>query len=248
MKRTILTGMAAVVLLLAVLTAGYVLVPRLNLPQFRLSSTTTTVSSQGVLESIRDIARLQTVSGVYRVVFPHDFYSKTETTRTILDKITRSGEDSLTTGERCHLMAYNLSQEAGLALTRDSREFVVMTLVAVAGYNLNEPPFQGLPADQLFRRAGEDAPAAMFLPDAVILSTQIEDMNRENYTYPAVSLTPEEIRSISTFIRSNALSLPEIEMLKQAARIQAKEVFSRLLGENDPASVNFSREPLATVQ
>lgn len=247
-------GVLILVILIVLIAFGvalfsdYLSLPRFLLNGFKRAETSTTVTSSGILESIRDIARLQTVSGVYHVVFPHDFYLPDLTPSELLRKIAGGGETSLSPEETLHLEAFTLAQETGLSLSRTDHEFVVISVVVEAGYDLDAPPFRGLPPEAVFRRSsegnGEVVQPAMYLPDAVILNIRIEDMNRENYTYPSLSLTPDEIRSISTFVRRHILTLEEVGTLTLVAREQAQEIFSRLLGAS--GSVNFSRNPLAT--
>jgi len=221
-RRTVLAGAAVfgAIAVIIVLLAGGIPLPLPTLSGIALSRTQTSSSSASMLESIRDMAELQTVSGVCQIVFPHDFYLSGVSGRDLIGRLPDGGEENLTTEERIHLGAYNLALETGLAPSRDERNFLVMTVVVLAGFDLSADLPIGLETD------GETT--TILLPEAAILDIRIEDMTRENYDFPDVSITPNELRQISTFVREQVERFPEITALRELARTQALSFFSAL--------------------
>ena len=96
------------------------------------------VSSQLLLEQVRDVLSFHTVEYVYRSVFPHDYYPENVTLLEILDRLsndTATIESLLTPEELRYWEAYNLAADVGLRPGRD--EFVVVTLRVRGGYDLS---------------------------------------------------------------------------------------------------------------
>ncbi len=175
------------------------------------------VASSLLLDRVIDIAELQTVAGVTKVVFPHDFYRQNRSVAEILDALESDG-DAPGDAERIHLEAYGIARSTGLALERTDTEFVVLTAIVVAGYDLSS--YHG---DRL-------SPGTFVLPEATILDVRIEDLQPDTYAYPAIRLTPDELRRVAVFVERNVPSLPVTAEIVRTAREQAVGVLSTLFG------------------
>ncbi len=213
------TAVAAVVLGLLILRLPTELLPQV----FGVFHREQRSGHELLLTEVHDLYRFHTVEYVYRSVFPYDYMAPHLSLASILRSI-RAGSGSiaemLNEEEQRFLDAYNISLQAGLRTDTAAAEFVVVTVVVRAGFDL---------ADTVFARPDEATPeqlssvfsveeslnqaagtslriAHMTTPPAVITELRVEDVNPETYSYPDVSLSPEGWRSIAQFVREHARS------------------------------------------
>ncbi|MFN2312274.1 MAG: hypothetical protein ABR590_09510 [Spirochaetia bacterium] len=176
-----------------------------------------------LLTEVHDLYRFHTVEYVYRSVFPYDYMAPHLSLAGILRSI-RSGSgsiaDMLNKEEQRYLDAYNISLQAGLRSDTAAAEFVVVTVVVRAGFDLSDTVF-ARPHEATLEQlrsvfsVEESQPtpdgtkirvAHMRTPPAVITDLRVEDVNPETYPYPDVSLSPEGWREIAQFVRAHARS------------------------------------------
>lgn len=222
MKRSVAllsTAVAAGVLALVILRLPTGLLPQV----FSVLHQEQRNGHELLLTEVHDLYRFHTVEYVYRSVFPYDYMAPHLSIAGILRTL-RSGSGSidsmLSEEEQRYLDAYNLSLQAGLRTDTAAAEFVVVTVIVRAGFEL---------ADTVFARPHEATPkrlrsvfsveetynesegrtfriARMTTPPAVITDVRVEDVNPESYPYPDVSLSPSGWREISQFVREHARS------------------------------------------
>jgi len=236
------TAVAAVVLGLVILR-----LPAEFLPQvFGVLHREQRTGHELLLTEVRDLYRFHTVEYVYRSVFPYDYMAPHLSLASILRTI-RSGSgsiaDMLSEEEQRYLDAYNISLQAGLRTDTAAAEFVVVTVVVRAGFDL---------ADTVFARPHEATPeqlgtvfaveevhnpadgrtlrvAHLTTPPAVITELRVEDANPESYPYPDLSLSPDGWRSIAQFVREHARSQTIGEGILGAAEQNGHRLLETLL-------------------
>lgn len=217
-------------------------------------------SSEEILAEIRDLSQLQTVEYVYRMVFPHDFYTEGITLSSILDRLAAGGgsaEEILSQDELLYLRAHNLAAETGLATGPDGDAFVVVTARVRAGYNLDQPgelfTLQGAGSSRA--GGGEDAPpplepgaapeetrVVVRLPEAEVVRLIIEDLGAAAYPYPEARVDAEEWRAISSFV-GGAAELRTVEAgILEEARENTRQFLAGLLEQAGFAEVRFAAE------
>lgn len=177
-------------------------------------------SNAAMLQSVRDLAEMETLSYVQRTVFPHEFYQPGVTLTDVLERLAAlDGRiDDLARVDRDHLRAANLAQQVGLATDRSGRGFVVVTSVLTYGVDLSQ--LEELPSAQ--------TPGAV-VPPARLLGLEIEDIAADSYTFGPVRLDADGWRRVSAFVGERARSTaPEAELLEQAqeAAIELIEALS----------------------
>ncbi|TVR93254.1 MAG: hypothetical protein EA428_02460 [Spirochaetaceae bacterium] len=199
-----------------------------------------------LLTEVHDLYRFHTVEYIYRSVFPYDYMAPHLSLASILRSI-RAGSgsiaDMLNEEEQRYLDAYNISLQAGLRTDTAAAEFVVVTVVVRAGFDL---------ADTVFARPHEATPeelssvfsveevhnaatgarlriARMTTPPAVITDLRVEDVNPETYPYPDVSLSPDGWRSIAQFVRERARSETIGDGILRAAEQNGHRLLETLL-------------------
>lgn len=215
-------------------------------------------SSREILEQIRDVYELHTVEYVYRMVFPHDFYRADLSLRALFDRLAESQgppEEELPPRELAFLRAYNLAYETGLPTSPEGDSFVVVTVRVRGGYAAGEPrdledlfrledanaPDAGESAvpDATGRLTPEESRVVVLLPEAAVVEVIIEDLNRENYPYPAAMVDAEEWREISSFVAEEARRRTVEEGILQEAEENARSFLTTLLAEAGFAEIRF---------
>lgn len=254
----------AVIAAVSVIVAGALLfLPILGDPLFSvkdlLYQRQEQFSSQEILEQIVDVYELHTVEYVYRMVFPHDFYREGISLRGIFDRLADAQgapEVVLTPEELAYLRAYNLAFETGLPTSPEGDSFVVVTARVRGGYSATvaremEELFRLEAAEEAASDAGEPSPdgnglapeesrVVVLLPEARIVELIIEDLNRENYPYPAARVDAEEWREISSFVAEEAGRRTIEEGILQEAEENARSFLTALLSEAGFAQIEFA--------
>jgi len=186
--------------------------------------------SQGTLVELRDLDELETLAYVRRTVFPHDYLSADTDMTSIIQQLSAHGgtpESVLPPVELLHYRAANLAAEVGLATRREQTDYVVITVVYRFGYNTVDLARRY----GEFASAGEDAhniPIEDVIPEASILSVEIEDVQRDTYPYGTISLDAEGMRRVAAFVAGQDLPAAVLEELKRESRVQAVAIVRRL--------------------
>ncbi|MFP4426661.1 MAG: DUF4230 domain-containing protein [Spirochaetaceae bacterium] len=238
----LLTKLTGSLLVLTVLGAVFLFAPILGRPLLdprRLfRERERTFSSREVLDQIRDLFELHTVEYVYRMVFPHDFYPKDLSLGYVFDRLAEeegSPAEVLTPEEHAYLRAYNLAYESGLPTSAAGDSFVVVTTRVRGGYELDalagsETLFRLEPAGAEELRP-EKSRVVVTLPEAKVVELIIEDLNRENYPYPAARVDAEEWSAISSFVAEEARRRTVAEGILEEAEENARAFLTALLTE-----------------
>jgi hypothetical protein len=174
-----------------------------------------TRSSRIVLQEVRDVYQLNTIEYVYRTVFPYDFMDPSVSLEGILQTL-RTGHGSieslLSPVELDFFQAYNLSREVGLSVGGDQHEFIVVTVIVGAGFDLAGSILAGtselteeeidslVTIEEEGRGRDRRRTIELSLPEPVITHVLVEDRDRDSYPYPDVSIEPDEWRRIADFV------------------------------------------------
>ena len=219
----------ALVLVILAAGAGAVYVYRMQLGAFFFHRTVRS-GSQGTLVELRDLAELETLAYVRRTVFPHDYLStETDMTR-IVQQLSAKGEPPeavLTPIELQHYRAANLAADVGLATRREQNRYVVITAVYRFGYDISDL------TDRLNAHLSttSEAEIADVVPEAIVLSVEIEDLHRDAYPYGTIPLDAEGVRRVSMFVADQVIPADVLSELKVESRARAIEIVQRLTGD-----------------
>jgi hypothetical protein len=190
---------------------GLDLIP--GLPRLRFQQTTTFSTSSVTLSEVRALYELSTLEYVYRFVFPHDFLPEGQSIQEITRRLRGQPEGAeveeiLSADELLYLRTYNLATDVGLEHGGDF-DFVVITLVMTAGFDVSEEPFGSDEAfvtseyrdDQGVLHRRIEVP----YPEAKILSTTVEDIVPDDYPYPDLPVGADSWRRITEYVRTQPL-------------------------------------------
>lgn len=218
--RTVIRIAVAAVVLLAVITVALQfdavsVLGRQVLSRVGIGRSRRIESSRIVLQEVRELYELSTIEYVYRTVFPYDFMDPSVRIESIMQTL-RDGRGSVETllspEQREFFEAYNLSHEVGLAVGGSDYEFLVVTVIVGAGYNLTDTPLASPDALTPEEVAGvvereekvvDGRPVrriAIPLPEPEITYVLIEDRDTDSYPYPDVNLRPDGWRRVAGFV------------------------------------------------
>jgi len=214
------------------------------LPKVRFSRTTTWASSTVTLQSVRDVYQFNTVEYVHRVVFPYDYLPNDITLSSILAKI-RNGRstvvETLSPEEYLYFTAYNLALDVGIDPGAE-REFLVVTVVITAGFDLTDSPLaqpdddgqaadlpEGYSVETVQTDDGERRVVTIPEPSPTVTDVQVEDINRSRYPYPDVSLGADDWRRVAAFVKTQASELPELNDVLETAAATGREFVRSVL-------------------
>lgn len=226
-----------------------------GLPKIRFQKTTIRSASTIELEGVRDLYAFNTVAYVHRAVFPFDYLSEEISLRSILDKLADTEltvAETLSENEYLYFQTFNLAAEIGIGLGTRDRDFVVVTVVVNAGFDLEgfalENPEGTTPGErsEFFRIAtyetasGESGRRAILvLPEPVITSVVVEDLTTEEYGYPDIAIGAEGWRLVAEFVEARVLESPRIAELLDAARTKGEQFVSAMLRQAGYEDVVF---------
>lgn len=213
-------------------------------------------SSRIVLQEVREVYQLSTIEYVYRVVFPYDFMDPSVSIATIMETL-RTGHGSVETllspEEREFFDAYNLSRDVGLATGGDEYEFLVVTVIVGAGYDLNDTVLaspSALSQEELaeavqIREERVDGNVvrsiSLPLPETVITHVVIEDRDTTSYPYPDVSIQPEGWRRVAGFVSERVRKRTIDDGILTAAAERGRTAIRSLLLGSGYDRVEFRR-------
>ena len=170
----------------------------------------TTVSSSSVLSEVRDVFELSTAELIYRTVFPYDYLDPELDMQRIYQRISGGQgviRDILTEAEYEYYQAWNLAEDVGLSPDRSRNQFVVVTTISRAGFDLSRLSDAG----QLLTISSEETEngreirvVRVRMPPAAISDIEIEDSDSSSYDYPDANLSPDEWRRVAEFVQGRA--------------------------------------------
>lgn len=199
-----------------------------------------------LLTEVHDLYRIHTVEYIYRSVFPYDYMPPQISLSSILRSI-RSGSghisEILSDEEQLYLDAYNISLDAGLRTDAAAAEFVVVTVVVRAGFDLSDTvyarPHLATPEQTAAVFSVEEQAATattpavrtalMVTPPALVTELRVEDVDPQRYPYPDIALDPAGWRRIAEFVRQQALSRTIADGLLLSAEQNSHRLLRELL-------------------
>lgn len=220
-----------------------------------ITHTERTASSRIILERMRPLFRFNTVSYVYRTVFPYDYMDRDISLSEIMN-VLRLGrgpvEEQLSRAELEYFQAYNLANELGLQKADGSYDFVVITVTVYAGFDVTGTPFasdsvpvNGTQDDWIqsevisTANGGSERRATVRLPPAVVTEATVSDTGSADYGYPDVHIDPDGVRRISDFVRERVIERTVAAGLLEDATRNGERFFSRILHQAGYNSVHF---------
>ncbi len=183
-----------------------------------------------ILKKINKISTLSTVEYIYKSVFPYDFIEKDTPWRKILSK--RIKGDDLTETENENLWIFDLCQSIGINLEYDTYDFVVITSIVKAGFNLeNTIGKNNIIID------GKNI--TLKIPGIIITKFTIEDTDSTRYSYPDLDVDPMNWKKITDYVeRKTRIRVIEDGILKNAEE-RGKDFIRSILIESGWDNIIF---------
>ena len=198
-------------------------------------------SSAAILTQMRDVLSLNTVEAVYKIVFPYDFVPRDMNWGLFLKQYREGRPLSLL--EESYMDVYDLCEEIGISLDTKRREFVVITAIIKAGFDLSSPffGFAETSNDQAGSYVSIDSTgaAAITVPPAVVTDIILEDADTQTYPYPDIGIGPEGYRKLTTFVRERIAATAESEGILELARENGKRFLKQVLMDSGYLAVIF---------
>ncbi|MFW5685164.1 MAG: hypothetical protein ACOC0O_00780 [Spirochaetota bacterium] len=248
LKHIARLGVAGLVLVaaLALFTNlfGRQLIP--GLPLLRLQRVERFSTSSVTLDSVRELSEFVTVRYVHRAVFPYDYLPAEVSLNEILRKLRESdgpAADALTPEEHLYFRTWNLAEQINLSRSGGTYDFVVMTLVVSAGYTadagVEEIVIEHVPSGEgnTMRRA------TVLLADPVVTDVIVEDIDAEEYPYPAVALGADAWRRVAEYVREQSLSEQTLRETLDAAEANGERFLRTMLLQAGFHEVRFRSPP-----
>jgi hypothetical protein len=246
----LLVALLLVLLGLALFTNlfGGQLIP--GLPFVRVRSSERFATSSITLESMHELSSFATVRYVHRAVFPYDYLPDGVSLNAVLQKLRDSRsltDEALTPDEALFWSTYRLADEIDLSVTGGTFDFVVVTLMITAGYDLGsgvtEVVVERIPGTASGRSAASGSEtgrrAVVTLGPPAILEIGVEDIDRDDYPYPDTALGAESWRKVSEYVRERSVPQAVIDEILAAARRNGEEFIRAVLVEAGFAEVVF---------
>ena len=170
------------------------------------------------LEGVQALSTLATVRYVHRAVFPYDYLPPDVALDGVVRKLRNSQatvSDTLTPDESLYVRAHTLATDVGLSAAGGTFDFVVVSLVITAGYDL----VRAMRALELVdvHPAAAARRAVVTLDAPTIMEIAVEDIRPAQYPYPDVSLSPDGWRRVAAFVRDELVPQPVLDELLRAA-------------------------------
>ena len=242
MKR--LTGVILAVSVLAVLAAGFFLISDTVFDfGFGIIRDTTVTTSVATLTQVRNVLSLNTVEVVRKIVFPYDFVPSEMNWDLFLKQ---AGTRQLSPVEEKYLETYKICEEIGINLRSKRREFVVITAIIRAGFDLSNPVFSSPEqageklAEQYVRTDGAGG-ITIALPAVKITDLIIEDADTGTYRYPDIQIGPEKWKILTSFVKERIAGEGLSGEVLQVAAANGKQFLKRMFLDLGYSSVIFSQ-------
>lgn len=238
----------------AVLVVVLLFAPVFGKPIVSLSTQDDSAASELLLEEIRDAYRIDTVEYLYKVVFPYDFdapgaslsiYNKR------LAKPLAPPASVLDPDELAWWQAARLSRRCGLKIYDPDYQFLVVTVVVRAGFDLkgsgldgSAPPGGARKLVSLSSRTENGKTvrsATVALPPVAIAEVVVEDPAKDQYPFPDVGIAPGDWKDIAALIEDYGRKRSLREGILAQAQENAQNFIRELLATAGIAEVSFSR-------
>ena len=220
---------------------GRQLIP--GLPMIRLQRVERFATSSITLESVRDLYELTTVRYVHRAVFPYDYLPSGVSLNEILRKLRgsdRTVRETLSEEEYLYFRTWNLASEIDLSTTGGTFDFVVVTLIITAGFDVGSGG-EEIVIEQYTAPDGAAARrATVTLPSPQIIEVAVEDIERDDYPYPDTSLGAEGWREVADYVREHSVPQPVVEEILETAKRNGEEFIRGVLEQAGFAEVRFT--------
>lgn len=220
------------IVLLTLSAAAFVL--KFTIPDFNFSLpfiyTKNISSTEIILKKINKVSTLSTVEYIYKSVFPFDFIDKDTPWRKILSK--RIKGEFLTETENGDLRLYDLCQSIGINPEYETYDFVVITSIVEAGFNLeNNMSKEHIMIDGKF--------ITLKIPEIIITKFTIEDTDSTRYPYPDLDVDPVNWKKITDYVeRKIRVRVVEDGVLKNAEE-RGKDFIRSILIESGWEKIIF---------
>ncbi len=189
-----------------------------------------TARSELILESIRNVSRLNISELLQQYVFPHDFINSEDELRYIREK--RSQNRALNSTELVQWEAYKLAESVGL-YSPGWDNFVVVPIRIRAGIDFD------LDSDLQIEIDEESQLLSIHLPATGISEVRIEDVRSDSYPYPPIPLDAEEWRNVSHFVAQQARFNTEESDFLERADVEMREAIRNIFLRSGFHKVQF---------
>lgn len=187
-------------------------------------------STEIILKEIHKVSTLSTVEYIYKSVFPFDFIDKNTPWRKILSK--RIKGEFLTEAENEKLWLFDLCQSIGINIEYETYDFVVITSIVEAGFNLGN----GMHAEHIMV---DGKNITLRIPEIIITKFTIEDSDSAGYSYPDLDVDPMNWKKITDYVEEKIrLRVIKDGILKNAEE-RGKDFIRSILIESGWESVVF---------
>ncbi len=192
------------------------------------------------LEGMQELATLATVRYVHRAVFPYDYLPAGISLDGILRKLRASQttvRDTLSADELLYFRAHTLATDVGLSAPGGTFDFVVVSLLVTAGYDLAH----AVRAIEIQDRApaGTARRAVVRLEPPAITDVAVEDIRPADYPYPDVPLGPDSWRRVAAFVRDEMVAQPVLDEILSTARKNGEQFIRGALTQAGVTEVQF---------
>jgi hypothetical protein len=210
---------------------------------FGIIRDTTVSSSVATLTQVRNVLSLNTLEVVRKVVFPYDFVPA-EMDWNLFLKIREKRALSLL--EMTYLETYELCMDIGIDLRKKRREFVVVTAIIKAGFDLSNPVFTtpeqaGSALADNYIRSESDGGVTIMMPPAVITDLIIEDADTDSYPYPDMQIGPENWKKLTSFVKGRIENETTADNILALATENGRQFLRRVFLDTGYSEVRFSR-------
>ncbi len=229
LKNKILIIFIIIFLLLLSITIANYFIPGFGL-KLPFIYNTKSSHSEIILKEIHKISNLSTVEYIYKSVFPFDFIDTNTNWKKLLSK--KSKNEYLTELQQDELWIYNQCKSIGINLEYDIYDFVVITSIVKAGFNLEDK----ITSHDI---VVEGKNITLKIPNTIITKFTIEDPDSTNYKYPDLDVNPQQWKQITNFVEKKIrIKVLEDGILKNAEK-RGQDFIKSILLESGWENVIF---------
>lgn len=187
-------------------------------------------STEIILEKINKVSTLSTVEYIYKSVFPFDFIDNDTPWRKILSK--RIREEVLTETEKEKLWLFDLCQAIGINLEYENYDFVVITSIVEAGFNMGND----MSKDHIII---DGKNITLRIPEIMITKFTIEDTDSTRYSYPDLNVDPMNWKKITDFVKRKIRARVVEDGILKNAEERGKDFIRSILIESGWENIIF---------
>lgn len=200
-------------------------------------------SSVATLKQVRTVLSLNTVEVVRKIVFPYDFVPADIDWDLFLRE---TGNRQRSSVEEAYLKTYTLCEEIGINLRSKRREFVVITAIIKAGFDLSNPVFSspelaGEALAEQYVNTDFSGGISIILPPATITDLILEDADTANYQYPDIEIGPENWKILTSFVKEHIETQAASDEILDLATENGRQFLERLFLDAGYSSVSFAQ-------